>query len=908
VGSHLDPVTGVLAALAVILIATGVCGRLAVAVGQPRVVGEMVAGVVLGPSVFGALLPAAAHGLFTPDVKNMLYMLSTIGLTFFMFLVGAGIDHRFLDRGAARRSAGVAVTGLLLPLVLGAGAGLVLADRLAPPGSSHAVFALFLGGALAITAFPTLAAILHERGLTNTPLGSLTLVAAAIDDAGAWVLLALVVALGATGSLSTAAATIAGTALFALFMLTVGRRLLSPLALQADRTGSVSHGTVLVVLLVVVGCGCFTNLIGIHSVFGGFIAGLAMPTSPALRRQLTTRLMDMNAVFLLPVFFVYSGLNTDLTGLVHLSALGPALLVVLIAFVGKYVGCAAAVRWQGRSWRHAGAIGALMNARGLMVLIFINVGLAYGLIQRDLYAVLVLAAVVTTAAAMPLFRAACPAWMEEAERRAGTDPADQTSGPSDRTPESTSEIQHVRTRNVLDPHREEGPAMPAIDQNTRSTEVHDGGAFDVIVIGAGPAGSTAAFELARAGRSVLLLERRTLPRFHVGESGLTYTAEHLRQMGIYEDAKAQGYPVKTGAEFIFPSGGYRRTDFSDQGTGRAPTTFQVERAHFDNFLTGHAVNQGAQLLEDAVVHELLTEGERVVGVRYERDGVQYTARAPWVLDAGGRASKAAQLFRTRKEISWLRNIAVFKHFDGLDERNNPGFEGDIQIGGHEQGWIWAIPIWPETISIGAVMPRAVMRAANSPAEVHAEHLARIPRIQQRLLGTTPRPEVHVESDYCYYSDTVTGPGWMMAGDAGNFIDPIFSGGAFLAMTTGRQAAATLDRILDDPRRAEQEQQAYANLYKTGYDSYTRLISAYYESDYRLGAYLQQHGFSVDGDRWFARVLSGDFWSDVNPLNTWLREQRRWDTFAPFEIVGECPVYPELDAEERTTLAGAGAAR
>jgi hypothetical protein len=145
----------------------------------------------------------------------------------------------------------------------------------------------------------------------------------------------------------------------------------------------------------------------------------------------------------------------------------------------------------------------------------------------------------------------------------------------------------------------------------------------------------------------------------------------------------------------------------------------------------------------------------------------------------------------------------------------------------------------------------------------------------------------------------------MAGDAGNFIDPIFSGGAFLAMTTGRAAAATLNRILDDPQHAESELHAYANLYMTGYDSYTRLISAYYESRYRLGAYLQQHGFSVDGDRWFARILSGDFWSDVNPLNCWLRDQRRWDTFRPFEIIRQCPVYPELDATERA-LAGSAA--
>ncbi|MQA79836.1 MAG: FAD-binding protein [Streptosporangiales bacterium] len=431
---------------------------------------------------------------------------------------------------------------------------------------------------------------------------------------------------------------------------------------------------------------------------------------------------------------------------------------------------------------------------------------------------------------------------------------------------------------------------------------------DIIVIGAGPAGATAAFELASAGRSVLMIERRTLPRFHVGESGLTYTAELLRRMGLYEDAAAQGYPVKTGAEFIFPSGDFRRTDFADQGPGRQPTTFQVERAHFDEFLTRHAVAKGAVLLEDAIAKELLLDGDgRVVGVQYEHDGVVRTVRAPWVLDAGGRASKVAQHFHTRKEISWLRNVAVFRHFDGLDERHNPGHEGDIQIGGHQDGWLWAIPIWPATISVGSVMPKSVLRAGASRAELLDDHIARVPRIVERLKGTTPRPDVHVESDYCYYSDTVTGPGWMMAGDAGTFIDPIFSGGAFLAMTTGRAAARTLNRILDEPGSAGTEQLAYANLYKTGYDSYTRLISAYYESEYRLGAYLQQIGFSVDNDRWFARMLSGDFWSDLNPLTGWLREQRRWDTFEPFDVVRECPVYPELDAEEREH-AGSAAAR
>lgn len=423
--------------------------------------------------------------------------------------------------------------------------------------------------------------------------------------------------------------------------------------------------------------------------------------------------------------------------------------------------------------------------------------------------------------------------------------------------------------------------------------------FDVVVIGAGPSGSTAAAELATAGRSVLLLERRSLPRFHIGESQFPYTAALLRQLGLYDEVAAQGFPVKTGAEFIFPNGDYRRTNFAEQGPGRQPTTFQVDRAHFDHLLARNARKRGAQLRESAVVQELLFDDDgRMNGVRYETEGRSVTVRARWVVDAGGRASRTAHHFRTRKEIPWLRNVAVFRHYTGLDERHNPGHAGDIQVGGHQDGWVWAIPIWPDTISVGAVMPHETLKSASKPAAVLDDHIARIPRIVQRLTGTRPEYESRVETDYCYYSDTVTGAGWTLAGDAGTFIDPIFSGGTFLAMITGRKAAETVDAILDQPERTAELQAAYSNLYKTGYDSYTRLISAYYESGYRLGAYLRERGFSVDGDRWFARILSGDFWSDTNPFTEYLRQQRRWDTFAPFERVLECPVYPELDAAER----------
>lgn len=404
----------VFAALAVVLAATTLCGRIAMAVKQPRVVGEMVAGVLLGPALLGAVAPGVQAQLFPTDVKDTLYVLSTIGLTFYMFLVGSSLDHKLASGQRMRHASALAVSGILPTFALGAGAAALFFGSLSPEGTTRWEFMLFVGGALSITAFPMLARILQERGIANTPIGGLTLVAAAIDDAAAWVILAVIIAVAAAGSPFDAAGTVAGAAVFAALMLTVGRKLLTKLGDRVEREGRMSRDVMALVLFVVLAAGWFTDYIGVFSVFGGFITGLAMPQSAIVRRELETRLTDLNSILLLPVFFAFSGLNTQVSGFGAGGALWlPLAVIMLVAFAGKYLGCAAVVRAQGFSWRYASAVGGLMNARGLMILIFINIGLAHDMVTPELFAILVAVAIVTTAAAMPIYRASLPDGMDQ---------------------------------------------------------------------------------------------------------------------------------------------------------------------------------------------------------------------------------------------------------------------------------------------------------------------------------------------------------------------------------------------------------------------------------------------------------------------------------------------------------------
>ncbi|MFF3504990.1 cation:proton antiporter [Streptomyces sp. NPDC003247] len=384
-------------AVVVILVVCRAVSRLLHLVGQPPVVGEMLAGVVLGPSVLGALLPGVESGLFPQELRPVLYVVGQIGLVVFMFHVGWDFRVDRL-RGVARPAGLVSAAGVLVPVALGVVLIVAVGERTGTlaPDVPMAVSALFVGVALAVTAFPMLARIIAERGLTGTRFGSLSLGAGAVDDAVAWVLLAGVfsIAGGSAGLVSVAVA--GGFGLVAVMAVVV--RLRGRTASLADRAAPESLLPVLVGALFLVAW--YADEIGLYAVFGAFSLGLVFPRSGQLDHTVET-LKPVGTVFL-PLFFTYSGLNTDFT----LLGSGPVLLFtagcVVVAVAGKFGACWLAARVAGEPNRVALRVGALMNARGLMQLIALNLGLAAGIVTQAMFSALVVVAIVTTVMATPL--------------------------------------------------------------------------------------------------------------------------------------------------------------------------------------------------------------------------------------------------------------------------------------------------------------------------------------------------------------------------------------------------------------------------------------------------------------------------------------------------------------------------
>ena len=385
----------------ILAVARGV-GFLARRIGQPQVVGEMIAGVLLGPSLFGHFAPELQQRLFPQESLKILYVGAQLGVGLYMFLVGVDFKTE-LFKSRARSAAAVSISGMIVPFGLGAllAIWLVGVPNLFSAKATTIEAMLFMGAAMAITAFPMLARIIYERGLTGTSLGTLALAAGAIDDAAAWCVLAIVLASFGDGPMMAVKA-IAGGVAYGVLITTLGRKLLKPLGDAVEREGKLSNTALAVVLMLFMLAAWMMDAIGIHAVFGGFLLGVAMPRG-ALTRELQKQIEPITVVLFLPMFFTFSGLNTRLDMVNTAQMLLIALVVLLAACLGKGAACWAAARMTGQDNRTALAVGTLMNARGLMELIILNIGLQRGVIELGLFSIMVLMAIVTTLMASPIF-------------------------------------------------------------------------------------------------------------------------------------------------------------------------------------------------------------------------------------------------------------------------------------------------------------------------------------------------------------------------------------------------------------------------------------------------------------------------------------------------------------------------
>ena len=394
--------TPLLLQLVVILATARLCGLLLRYLGQPPVIGEMAAGIVLGPIVLGSVVPQFHAQLFTAASLPALSSLSTLGLVLFMFIVGVELRAPHGVRAQLRSAGAVGVLSVLAPMALGIAIAPWLHPGLAPDGVGFWPFALFMAAAMSITAFPIMARILKERGMTHSRIGQLSLSAAAIADVFAWIMLAFVVALIGSGEgYAGFARTVIGLGVLSAVVFGGARPLFSWLLRRYAADGQ-PGGMVLAALLIgVFACAATTQWLHLHPVFGAFLFGACLPRDDRLLRSLIERIEHVAIIVLMPIFFALAGLNTTADAFVG-AGLGALALIMLAAVLGKVIGGAAGARMAGFGWRDSLAVGSLMNARALMELIVIKVGLDAGLIGQELFTLLLVMAIATTVMTGPL--------------------------------------------------------------------------------------------------------------------------------------------------------------------------------------------------------------------------------------------------------------------------------------------------------------------------------------------------------------------------------------------------------------------------------------------------------------------------------------------------------------------------
>jgi Kef-type K+ transport system membrane component KefB len=393
-----NPLSQVLLALAAVILVGRIFSAALKWLGQPPVIGEVIAGIALGPSLF-SWFGYEASPLLPKDVAPYLSIIAQLGVILYMFLVGLEFNPNQLKSNAAAAVA-ISFTSIVLPLALGAGLAVGLFSQFAPAGTTMASFALFMGVAMAVTAFPVLARILTDRGIATTEIGVLALSCAAVDDVTAWCLLAFV-----SGVVKSQAGGTAYVIVFSLLYIGAMMILVRPIAarlITRENKNGLSATTVAVIFAALLLSAWITEAIGIHAVFGAFLLGVVIPHDSYIAQSLKAGLEQVVIVLLLPAFFAYTGMRTQI-GLVNgWNEWLTCGLIILVASIGKFGGTLAAARLSGLDWKTGSALGILMNTRGLMELIVLNVGLDLGVISPTLFAMMVIMALVATLATTPL--------------------------------------------------------------------------------------------------------------------------------------------------------------------------------------------------------------------------------------------------------------------------------------------------------------------------------------------------------------------------------------------------------------------------------------------------------------------------------------------------------------------------
>jgi len=398
----LDAIALVLLQIIVILLTARLIGYLFRLIHQPQVMGEMIAGILLGPSLLGWISPKFSAILFPVDSLNSLNAISQLGLILFMFLVGLELDVTSIRKNGGKALL-ISHTSIIFPFFLGTLLALILYPQLSNDSVSFLIFAIFIGTAMSITAFPVLARILSERKLINTPMGSISLACAAIDDVTGWILLAIVVVMARSSEMdSNILWTIFGLFIFVVLVLIVFRPIFKKLGSKFEKTGKISHDLLAILFIFLLLSSWVTEELGVHALFGAFVIGVAMPKDNKFVHAITEKINDLAVVLFLPIFFALIGLQTRINLIDSPELWLFVILIIFVAIAGKFGGATVAARVSGMSWRDSGSVGILMNTRGLMELVLLNIGLEIGVISPALFSMLILMTITTTFMTAPI--------------------------------------------------------------------------------------------------------------------------------------------------------------------------------------------------------------------------------------------------------------------------------------------------------------------------------------------------------------------------------------------------------------------------------------------------------------------------------------------------------------------------